>query len=206
VTDSSSHNVQLTKKFENGVYFTCEKCGSCCRGFKEGEVYLYQDDIKRLAEHLKVKGTSGLRDFAKKYLKVVNDSFFLKEPSAERGKTYRFKSLGFKFAGEDEHCQFLKDSRCTIHEARPFQCRAFPIGWNMLINNIKNFKDYSKRCLALQNSLENKGKFYSREEIILWATKEYEMEKEYFFEMRRNDFNIFNVYPFLSKDMLEKKP
>ena len=187
------------------MHFTCEMCGSCCRGFKEGEVYLYQDDIKRIAERFKIKTMSGLKQFAKEYLKVVNDSFFWKEPSAERGKTYRFKSLGFKFTGEDEHCQFLKDSRCTIHEARPFQCRAFPIGWNMLINSVKTFKDYSKKCPALQNSLENKGKFYSREEIILWANEEYEMEKEYFFELRRNDFNIFKVYHFLSKDMISEK-
>jgi len=74
----------------------------------------------------------------------------------------------------------------------------------MLINSVKNFKDYSKKCPALQNSLENKGKFYSREEIILWANEEYEMEKQYFFEMRRNDFNIFKVYPFLSKNMISK--
>ena len=201
MTDSSSHKIQLAKKFENGVYFTCEMCGSCCRGFKEGEVYLYQDDIQRLAEHLKIKTTSGLKQFAREYLKIVNDSFFWKEPGAERGKTYRFKSLGFRFTGEDEHCQFLKDSKCTIHEARPFQCRAFPIGWNMLINSAKNFKDYSKKCPALQNSLEKKGKFYSREEITLWANEEYEMEKHHFLLMKKNDFNILKVYKFLPKDI-----
>ena len=176
-------------------------CGSCCRGFKEGEVYLYEDDIKRLAEHLKIKGTSDLKKFAKKYLKIVNDSFFWKEPGAERGKTYKFKSLGFRFTGEDEHCHFIKDNNCTVHEARPFQCRAFPIGWNMLINSVKNFKNYSKKCPALQNSLENKGKFYSRDEIIKWANEEYEMEKNYFLLMKKHDFNIFKVYKFLPKDI-----
>ena len=201
MTDSSSRKVQLAKKFENGVYFTCAMCGSCCRGFKEGEVYLYEDDIKRLAEHLKIKTTSGLKQFAKKYLKVVNDSFFWKEPGAERGKTYRFKSLGFRFTGEDECCHFIQDNKCTVHEARPFQCRAFPIGWNMLINSVKNFKNYSKKCPALQNSLENKGKFYSRDEIILWANEEYEMEKRYFLIMKKNDFNIFKVYKFLPKNI-----
>ncbi len=202
MTDSYSRKIQLAKKFENGVYFTCETCGSCCRGFKEGEVYLYQDDIKRLAKHLKIRGTLGLKQFAKEYLKVIDDSFFWKEPGEEKGKTYRYKSLGFKFTGDDEHCDFLKENECTIYKARPFQCRAFPIGWNMLINSVSNFNDYSKKCPALQNSLDNKGKFYSKEEIIKWANEEYEMEKEYFFEMRRNDFNIFKVYPFLSKDMI----
>ena len=49
-----------------------------------------------------------LKKFAEEYLKVVNDSFFWKEPGAERGKTYRFKNIGFKFTGEDEHCHFYK--------------------------------------------------------------------------------------------------
>ena len=201
MTDSSTHKIQLAKKFENGVYFTCEMCGSCCRGFDEGEIYLYQDDINRIAKHLKIRGTSGLKQFAREYLKVVSDSFFWKEPGAARGKTYRFKSIGFKFTDDDEHCQFLIDNKCTVHEARPFQCRAFPIGWNMLINSVKNFKNYSKKCPALQNSLENKGKFYSREEIVKWANDEYEMEKNYFLIMKKNDFNILKVYRFLPKDI-----
>ena len=203
MTDSSSQNVQLAKEFENGVYFSCEMCGSCCRGFKEGEVYLYPDDITKLAKHLKIKGTSELRQFARKYLKVVDDSFFWKKPGAGRGKTYRFKSLGLKFTGDDEKCHFLVDNKCTIHEARPFQCSAFPIGWNMLINSVKNFKDYSKKCPALQNSLEKNGNFYSREEIIKWANDEYEMEKNYFLIMKKHDFNIFKVYKFLPKDIPE---
>lgn len=201
----TSEEIKLSKSLENGIEFSCQMCGSCCRGFNDGEVYLYQDDIDKLAKHLKVKGTSGLRDFAKKYLKVVNDSFFWKKPGAERGKTYRFKSLGFRFTGDDEHCHFLVDNKCTVHEARPFQCRAFPIGWNMLINSVKNFNDYSKKCPALQNSLENKGKYYSKEEIVKWANEEYEMEKNYFLVMKKHNFNILKVYPFLSKDMLERK-
>lgn len=198
----TSIDIKLSKLLENGIEFSCQKCGACCRGFKEGEVYLYKDDITRLAKLLNLASKSGLRKFAIKYLKVVSDSFFWKEPGAARGKMYRYKTLGFKFTGDDEHCQFLKDNKCTVHEARPFQCRAFPIGWNMLINNVKNFIDYSKKCPALHNSLENKGKFYSKEEILKWASEEYEIEKKYFFTMKKNDFNILKVYSFLPKDMV----
>jgi len=31
--------------------------------------------------------------------------------------------------------------------------------------------------------------------------KEYEMEKKYFLEMKKHDFNILKVYPFLPKDI-----
>ena len=72
----------------------------------------------------------------------------------------------------------------------------------MLVSSRKNFIDYAEKCPGLKTL---KGKHYSKEEILDWANREYEMEKEYFFELRRNDFNIFKVYPFLSKDMILKK-
>jgi Fe-S-cluster containining protein len=194
----TSIDIKLSKLLENGIEFSCQKCGVCCRGFKEGEVYLYKDDIARLAKLLNLTSKAGLRKFAKEYLKVVSDSFFWKEPGAAKGKTYRYKTLGFKFTGDDEHCHFLKDNECTIHEARPFQCRCFPF-WKMLVSNRKNFVNYSKKCPGLKVL---KGKRYTREEILDWATKEYEMEKDFFFEMKKNDFNILKVYSFLPKDMV----
>jgi len=194
----TSIDIKLSKLLENGIEFSCQMCGACCRGFKEGEVYLYKDDIARLAKLLNLTSKARLRKFAKEYLKVVSDSFFWKEPGAARAKTYRYKTLGFKFTGDDEHCDFLKDNECTIHEARPFQCKCFPF-WQMLVSNKKNFVDYSKKCPGLKVL---KGKRYTREEILDWATKEYEMEKDFFFEMKKNDFNILKVYSFLPKDMV----
>ena len=195
----TSTEIKLSKSLENGIEFSCQMCGSCCRGFDEGEVYLYQDDIARLTRAFHITKKSELRKFAKKYLKVTNDSFFWKEPEAARGKTYRYKSLGFKFIDNDEHCQFLKDTICSIHEARPFQCQCFPF-WQMLVSNRKNFINYSKKCPGLTAL---KGRYYSKEEILDWANREYEMEKKYFLEMKKHNFNILKVYPFLPKEMLK---
>jgi Fe-S-cluster containining protein len=194
----TSIDIKLSKLLENGIEFSCQMCGACCRGFKEGEVYLYPDDIARLAKLLNLTSKARLRKFAKEYLKVVNDSFFWKDPDASRGKTYRYKTLGFKFTGDDEHCDFLKDNKCTIHEARPFQCRCFPF-WQMLVSSSKNLVNYSKKCPGLKVL---KGKRYTREEILDWATQEYEIEKAFFFEMKKNDFNILKVYSFLPEDMV----
>lgn len=196
----TSIEIKISKSLENGIEFSCQMCGSCCRGFDEGEIYLYQDDILRLTQSLNITKKSELEKFAKQYLKVINDSFFWKEPGAARGKTFRFKSLGFKFSGDDEHCRFLKDNSCSVHEARPFQCRCFPF-WNMLVSSRKNFINYSKKCLGLKIL---KGRYYSKEEILDWANKEYEMEKKYFLELRKHDFNILKVYPFLSEDMVSE--
>lgn len=198
----TTSEIRISKEFKNGIKFSCQMCGSCCRGFEEGEVYVYEEDIIRLTNFLNLNNKFSLRKFARKYLKLVDNTFFWREQGASRGKKYKFKTLGFKFTGDDEHCEFLgEDNKCTVHEARPFQCIAFPVGWNMLMNSIANFKDYSKKCPALRNSLENEGNFYSRKEILRLASKEYEMEKEFFLKMKNNNFDIFKVYKFLPKDI-----
>jgi len=191
-------DINLSKTLEKGVEFSCQMCGSCCKGFDDGEVYLYQEDIDRLTDFLHISSKTDLKKFAKKYLKIINDTFFWKEHGCEKGETYKFKTLGFRFTGDDEHCHFLKDNKCSVHEKRPFQCSCFPF-WNMLVSSRKNFVNYAKKCPGLKAL---NGKYYSGEEILDWAKKEYEMEKQYFFELRRHDFNIFKVYPFLSRDML----
>jgi len=188
----TSIEIKISKALENGIKFSCQMCGDCCRGLHEGEVYLYQDDIQLLADHLNMKGKKGLNDFAKKYLKVINDSFFWREVGAKKGRTYRFKTLGFDFMGGDEHCHFLIKNKCSVHKARPFQCRSFPF-WQMMVSNSKNLQDYKKKCKGLQ---ELNGKYYAKEEILSWARKEYEIEKKYFLQMKNQDFDILKVYPF----------
>jgi len=179
-------------------------CGECCRGFNDGEVYLYKDDILRLAKIVKMDDEEGLKNFAQKYVKVINDSFFWKESGAERGKTYRFKTLGFAFTGDDEHCHFLDEKNsCTVHKSRPFQCRCFPF-WKMMVTSRKNVMEYSKKCPGLQASLKGQGKYYNPHEIQDWAKAEYEMEKKYFFEMKEKNFDILKVYPFLPEEKLEE--
>ncbi len=196
----TSTEIKISRNLENGIEFSCQMCGKCCTGLNEGEVYLYKDDIFRLAKFLGLKGKKGLRDFAEKYLKVIDDSFYWKDKEEQRGKTYRFKALGFKFTGEDEHCHFLKENICTVHIYRPFQCRSFPF-WQMMVSSKKNFDDYTKKCKGLQVL---KGKYYSRDEILNWAKEEYEIEKNYFLEMKKHNFDILKVYPFLTKKMLEE--
>jgi len=177
-------------------------CGGCCKGFKEGEVYLYKEDILKLVKFLNQNSKTGLAKFAKDYIKVIDDSFFWKEPGEERGKTYQFKTLGFRFFGEEEKCHFLKDNKCTVHKARPFQCRSFPVGWRMLMESRKNFVSYSKKCPGLRAL---KGKFYPKKEILEWARSEYNLEESFFLEMKTHKFNILKVYPFLPKELVDKE-
>ena len=192
--------IKLSDKLEHGIEFSCQMCGDCCRGFNEGEVYIYQSDIFRLAKFFNLKRKSELKEFAKKHFKIIGDSFYWKGSREKFGRLYKFDTIGFKFTGNDEHCEFLdNNNRCTIHEARPFQCRAFPF-WKMMVTSSKNLLDYAEKCKGLQTL---KGKFYPCEEILNWAEEEYEIEKIYFLEMKKNNFNIFKIYPFLPKSMLK---
>ncbi|MHA1293660.1 MAG: YkgJ family cysteine cluster protein [Promethearchaeota archaeon] len=203
MTLTESKSIKLSNLLKNGIEFSCKKCGACCRGFHEGEVYLYLEDIDRLINFLNLKGKFKRRNFAKKYLKITKDKFYYKDPEAERGKNYEISILGFKFIGEDEHCEFLgKNNECLVHEARPFQCRCFPF-WRMMVTSNKNIKEYSKKCPGLKDSLNREGKYYSPESIKKWAEKEYEIEKEYFLKLKENDFDIFKVYPFLPRDLIK---
>ncbi len=194
--------ISLSKSLDKGVRFSCKMCGGCCTGLTEGEVYLYLDDIKRLAEHLGLKGRDGLRAFTKKYVKIVNDSFWWIEPNAEKGKWYRFKTLGFKFVGEDAHCQLMDEKKCGVHEARPFQCRSFPF-WQMMVTSPKAINEYSKKCPGLKDLNGKDSKFYSKDEIYEWAKHEQEIEEDFFLKMKRNKFDIFKVYKFLPTDIEE---
>ncbi|MEJ2278102.1 MAG: YkgJ family cysteine cluster protein [Candidatus Lokiarchaeota archaeon] len=174
-----SNETTLSKYFEKGFYFSCKKCGDCCRGLDGGEVYLYREDIINLVHFLNKRAGKrrySLKSFVREYVKVLNTTFYWKEPGAKRGKNYSFKTLGFRFTGKDEHCKFINEkNECTVHKSRPFQCRAFPIGWNMIVKNVRNFQKYTRDCPALKESLNEEGKFYTREEIIDWIEKEYEL-------------------------------
>ena len=52
----TSTEIKISRDLENGIEFSCQMCGKCCRGFDEGEVYLYKEDILRLTEFLNIKG------------------------------------------------------------------------------------------------------------------------------------------------------
>jgi Fe-S-cluster containining protein len=83
----------------------CNYCpGYCCYRLEGASLYIMAVDINRIARHFKI--TDG--EVRRRYL---------------AGK-YTFKTR------EDGSCVFLAGSRmckrCSIHEARPKQCRDFP--------------------------------------------------------------------------------
>lgn len=105
--------VSLSDKF----MFRCRQCGNCCRNVK-ASVLLESLDAFRLAKYL--------RDNGNKNIKCIDDVL------AIYASPVLFHESGYivfmlKTVEDDDACVFLKDNRCTIHDAKPRACRTYPI-------------------------------------------------------------------------------
>lgn len=101
MTDDPQFLLQNTTK----VY--CDFCpGFCCYRLKGSTLFVTAIDINRIARHFKL--TDG--EVRKRYI--------------ENRNTFKVR--------DDGSCVFLENAklrrRCTIHTARPQQCREFPYG------------------------------------------------------------------------------
>ena len=90
--------------------FACQRgCINCCN--QSGFVYLTENDLSKAA---KFTGMSR-RAFEKKYVYRTAHELRLRKP-------------------RDKQCPFLLDHGCSIHPAKPTQCRTFPF-WPELVEN-----------------------------------------------------------------------
>jgi Fe-S-cluster containining protein len=111
----------------NGFRFECQPgCSACCD--MEGEVYLTEQDLVRIAEHLAMQPA----DFEQKYVHKTARSRRLRKPA-------------------DRQCLFHRDNRCSIHAVKPVQCRAFPF-WPEIIESEASWNETAQRCPGM-----NKG-------------------------------------------------
>ena len=85
--------------------FQCKRCGVCCR--QPGFVYLREGDAERLAAvfHMDVYA------FTETHCLLLDR-----------------QHLALK-KNPDETCVFLTPAGCKVYDARPAQCRDFPLGW-----------------------------------------------------------------------------
>ncbi len=122
--------------YRNGVRFECQGEGRCCvsRG-DYGYVYLSFRDRRRLAAHFGISTA----EFTARYVDLEDGMHQLK---------YR-----------DKDCPFLKDNRCAVYEARPWQCRTWPF-WPENMDSDVWEKEVASWCPGA-----GKGRLYSAEEI-----------------------------------------
>lgn len=132
------------------IPFRCTGCGACCRHVRQS-VPLESLDVFRLSKHLQDADTDiqSTDDFLAQYAEPV----LLDECG--------YMMYMLRVTGADDACVFLKNSRCTVHQAKPRACRLYPFaagpdekgGWEYLVSQEKShhFKGASVHAKTWMN-------------------------------------------------------
>ncbi len=110
--------------WKNGLPFACTRCGKCChaRGDTD-QVSVGPRESRALAGHL---GLS-LREFHARF--------------TVRGE-HGYRTLRFV----DGHCVFLVGSSCSVHAAKPVQCRTWPFWPELLATRAAYAREVQSFC------------------------------------------------------------
>jgi len=104
-----------------GLRFECQPgCTACCR--QQGFVYLTEGDIQRMAE----------------FLELTPEAF-------ERRYVYRTSKRRRLRTPRSGTCHFLREDGCSIHPAKPTQCRIFPF-WPELVESRREWNKTAHYC------------------------------------------------------------
>jgi uncharacterized protein len=109
-----------------GLRFACTGCGRCCTG-ANGYVWVTIAEIHALAGRLALD----VNEFGPRYLRRFGERYALVD----------------KPGGD---CVFLAGKACSVYEARPAQCRAFP-WWPANLVSPEAWADAAKGCEGISD-------------------------------------------------------
>jgi uncharacterized protein len=112
--------------YAGGLRFECTGCGRCCT-HGDGYVWTSEEEIVALAAHLGMT----LDDFGRRYLRRVGSRYALVD-------------------GPGGECVFLDGKSCSIYEARPAQCRAFP-WWPANLESPEAWTEAASTCEGISD-------------------------------------------------------
>lgn len=123
---------------EDGLRFTCTRCGKCCQGPEPGYVEVTRAEVERIAAHLGIP----LETFGRRYLRRVKGN---KVSLTEQ---------------QNGDCVFWKRGEgCSVYEVRPTQCRTFPF-WPEVVESPESWEEQREMCPGM-----GEGRRYSPERI-----------------------------------------
>jgi uncharacterized protein len=103
------------------VRFACQPgCIKCCD--QKGWVYITEQDLVNAATYLGLSPA----EFESRYVYRTRHQLRLRRP-------------------RKSHCHFLGADGCSIHPAKPTQCRTFPF-WPELIEDRRAWRDTARFC------------------------------------------------------------
>lgn len=146
--------------YAEGLSFSCTCSGNCCTG-GPGFIWVDDEEIDRLAAHLKLSREETLR----KYTKRVGRKVTIKERKTPRGQydcmflTEVDPTPEDKAAGQAEGRIVLRKRVCGIYPVRPLQCRTWPF-WDGNLLSKADWDHAAKRCPGM-----NRGRKFTQEQI-----------------------------------------
>ena len=96
--------------------FGCTMCGKCC--INREDILLNPKDVYNIASKLGITPTEVLKEYCDAYI----------------GEDSRMPIVRLQPRGIVKRCPFLRELKCSIHEAKPTVCATFPIG-RCLVND-----------------------------------------------------------------------
>jgi Fe-S-cluster containining protein len=80
MTKLSIFNHSKEPWYKDGLHFKCTGCGKCCTG-APGFVFLTDEDVEKLLQHLKISK----KEFLKRYTKSFNGRLSLRDDTPNYG-------------------------------------------------------------------------------------------------------------------------
>ena len=113
--------------YAQGLRFSCVRCSACCR-HESGYVFLSEKDTSVLGAALNM----GYEELAEAYCRWIPSDNGTWQLSLKEKSNY--------------DCVFwLRKGGCSVYNARPLQCRAYPF-WSSVLSSKGSWKEAGKDC------------------------------------------------------------
>ena len=156
--------------YAGGLNFTCTACGDCCTG-GPGYVWVTAEEVRRLAEHLKLTPEQTLERYCRKVhgrlsfkeRRMPNgdhDCVFLQElpPEPAAAKSGKDGNGPKELAPGDPIPRRRRG--CSIYAVRPLQCRTWPF-WPENVSDRESWDRAARKCHGMNHGRRH----FDREQV-----------------------------------------